>query len=401
PVVLLLSDGPLVDRLAAAGVETHVRPVGRALIDVRIASMGGRPLFHLADACRVAAAAFMIARFLGRSRINLVHTNSLKSHVIVGLAARLAGIPVVWHVRNRIHSDYLPAPALRMFCSLCHVIPHELVAVSAAVRDMIIGACGPAISGRTAVVHDGVDPAEFTPPGGPGVGGPAAPVVGLVGRISPFKGQDVFVRAAVLLADRFPRARFRIIGSAMFGEAEYERRVRDLVAGSGMRDRIEITGFCADVPAAMRDLDLVVHASTIGEPFGQVLIEAMAAGKPVVATNGGGVPEIVADGQTGLLVPMNDAEAMAGAIAALLACPDRAREMGQNGRRRATARFGMQGCARGVQAAYDRALDPVRVRASGLIRLVRSTTLPVAVRLTAAAAAAASGLHLAVQWLGL
>src|SRR5262249_61008547 len=122
-------------------------------------------------------------------------------------------------------------------------------------------------------------------------------------------------------------------------EHNYDQEVRQLVKQLGMEPVVEFTGFCADVQAVIAGLDLVVHASTIGEPFGQVIIEGMAAGKPIVATNGGGVPEIVEDGKTGLLVPMGNAPAMADAICAILADPERARSMGVRGRERVENHF--------------------------------------------------------------
>ena len=125
---------------------------------------------------------------------------------------------------------------------------------------------------------------------------------------------------------RFPKARFVIIGAALFGEDGYEREIRQLSAQLGLEEVVEFAGFRPDVQCAIAELDLVVHASTTGEPFGQVIIEGMAAGKPVVATNGGGVPEIVEDGQTGILVPMGDAPALAEAICRVLADPAQARD---------------------------------------------------------------------------
>lgn len=100
----------------------------------------------------------------------------------------------------------------------------------------------------------------------------------------------------------------------------------------------------------------MVHASTKGEPFGQVIIEGMAAGKPVVATNGGGVPEIVEDGRTGILVPMGDVQAMAEAISQILSDPVEARAMGIRARQRVADHFTLQQTARRVEAVYEEVL---------------------------------------------
>jgi len=156
---------------------------------------------------------------------------------------------------------------------------------------------------------------------------------------SPWKGQHIFLQAAARVNKQFPNARFVIIGAALFGEEKYKQEVRRLPSQLGIEHLVEFTGFSANVDQAIAELDLVVHASTIGEPFGQVIIEGMAAGKPVVATNGGGVPEIVENGKTGILVPMGDVQAMADAICRILAEPTLAAGMGSRGRQRVADHF--------------------------------------------------------------
>jgi glycosyltransferase involved in cell wall biosynthesis len=153
------------------------------------------------------------------------------------------------------------------------------------------------------------------------------------------------------------------VGSVLFGEKEYERDVHQLVQQLGLDDCIEFTGFREDVPDVIAGLDILVHASTTGEPFGQVIIEAMAAGKPVIATNGGGVPEIVDDGVTGLLVSMGDADAMAAAIERLLEDPALCARMGEAGLARVQQHFTIQLTAERVQAVYDQ-LIPKQKRES-------------------------------------
>ncbi|MFL6307610.1 MAG: glycosyltransferase, partial [Candidatus Sulfotelmatobacter sp.] len=130
--------------------------------------------------------------------------------------------------------------------------------------------------------------------------------------------------------------------AALFREHDYEISLHRMVQEHGLEDLVEFVGFQNDIAAAMQSLDILVHASTVGEPFGQVIVQGMACGKPVIATNGGGVPEIVVDGKTGLLVPMNDAPAMAEAICLLLADEQRARQMGVLGHQRVVERFTIQ-----------------------------------------------------------
>jgi glycosyltransferase involved in cell wall biosynthesis len=162
----------------------------------------------------------------------------------------------------------------------------------------------------------------------------------LIGRISPWKGQHVFLRAAARVLKRFPEARFVIAGAAIFGEEAYEKQLHRLVRELAIADQVDFLGFSTDVPSVIEGLDVVAHASTLPEPFGQVIIEAMASAKPVVATLGGGVTEIIDDNITGLLVPMGDDQ-----------------EMGYRGRIRVLRQFTIDKTVRQVQEVYDFLLD--------------------------------------------
>jgi glycosyltransferase involved in cell wall biosynthesis len=410
PEVLLFADGPLRARLETAGIETHLLPLDASIADVRKDSLGGGTILKLKSAARALGFIGRVSAFIRNGEFDLVHANSLKSDVLAGLAARWAGTPVLWHVRDRIASDYLPGKAAKVFRVLSRWIPNYVIANSAATLETIrpgmtqpaatepgetgVGADdagGSALAKaaskhrvRETVVHDGCElaadvsgeAAGFADPepisagandealsgdGNVSTGGAArakdagepTPFIGLVGRITRWKGQHIFLQAAALVRRRFPTARFQIIGAPLFSEHDYEQEIRALSASLGVDDVVEFMGFRRDVPELMRRLTILVHASTTGEPFGQVVIEGMSAGKPVVATRGGGIPEIVVDGGTGLLVPMSDAPAMAEAISKLLSDPELARRLGQNGRERVREHFTIEKTARGVERFYD------------------------------------------------
>lgn len=346
-VVVLSSDGPLVEKLRAAGIETHVLPLAASVVEARKDNLDRHALTRGRDAARLVAYCFRVARFLRRRRVDVLHTNSLKADLIGGVAGRLARVPVLWHVRDRIEDDYLPPKVVRAFRLLCRVLPRAVIANSAATLSTLHL---PATFNATAV-HDGIPLEEESADGNVEYSG-GAPVVGLVGRISAWKGQHIFIEAAALVQKEFPDARFQIIGSALFGEENYEREVREQALATDLGENLEWLGFREGVPELMRALDILVHASTVGEPFGQVVIEGMAQSKPVVATRGGGVPEIVEDGVTGVLVPMGDAAAMAHAVIELLHAPARAREMGEAGKRRVHDFFSIERTARQVENVY-------------------------------------------------
>jgi glycosyltransferase involved in cell wall biosynthesis len=355
PIVVFAADGPTVEKIRPFA-QTFVLPLDTSVAEARKDSLGWASLLQLRAAFRAAAYVWMLARFIRQRDIDLVHTNTLKADLLGGLAARLSRRPVLWHIRDRIDDDYLPPVVVRIFRLLCRAIPDFVVANSnATLQSLRLDTRAlPKRSrldalARSSVVHDGThwrvhdhrarERRELIH-------------VGLVGRICPWKGQHIFVQAAALVHQRFPNARFLIVGSALFGEAEYERDVRRLPNSLGIQDVVAFTGFCSDVPTIIDGMDLIVHASTIGEPFGQVIIEAMSAGKPVVATNGGGVPEIVEDGRTGILVPMGEVPLMAEAICRIIGDPDLATEMGMRGRDRVRQHFTIEQTTRKVESIY-------------------------------------------------
>lgn len=354
PIVILFSEGPLAEELRKQQVEVEVIPLSGAVLETRKGSLGARSLLKVGVAIKTLRHALRVARRLRKLRVDLVHTNSLKADIIGGIAGRLARRPVIWHVRDRIAEDYLPPTTARVFRRLVRMIPQYVIANSAATMETLrlkdvrrSAVVHSGIRSFARIVHDGtaMEPDERLPTDQP-------PVVGLVGRIARWKGQHVFIHAAALVHARFPAARFQIVGTPLFGEQDYEREIRALTATLGLSDVLEFTGFSHDVPATMRGFAVAVHASITGEPFGQVVIEAMSAGRPVVATNGGGVPEIVEDGVTGFLVPMDDVRAMAEAICRLLADPAAAAEMGRRGRQCVIDRFTIEHTARRVEAVY-------------------------------------------------
>ena len=155
--------------------------------------------------------------------------------------------------------------------------------------------------------------------------------VGLVGRLTPWKGQDMFLRA---FAAAFPGGDQRaiIVGSSMFGETEFADALPGLAGELGIADRVEFTGFVEDVVGQLARMDVLVHCSTVPEPFGQVVIEGMAAGLPVIATDAGGPAEILRNDVTGLLTPMGDDRALTAALRRLADHPDDAARLAAAGR---------------------------------------------------------------------
>lgn len=183
------------------------------------------------------------------------------------------------------------------------------------------------------------------------------PIVLGLGRLTPWKGQDVVIRALAVIREDLP-ARLLLVGAATDARGRtYEAQLRVLVEDLDLADQVVFAGARRDIAEVLAIADVVVHSSTKAEPFGRAVVEAMAAGRPLVASDGGGVPEVVDDGVTGLLVVPGDPGVLAAAVVRLLVDPDRAAAMGRRAAVATEARFGIEAHCQPVQAAYDRILE--------------------------------------------
>jgi glycosyltransferase involved in cell wall biosynthesis len=182
--------------------------------------------------------------------------------------------------------------------------------------------------------------------------------VGTVGRITRWKGQDDFLRAAALVAETHPDVRFVVVGDCVSSPAEqeadeaYREELHALADELGIADRVVFAGYRQDIPAAMNAFDVFVLPSH-DEPFGIVVLEAMAARRPIVATRAGGVPAIVRHEEETLLVPARDAEAMADAIVRLLDDPELAQRIARAAAERVRADYPLWRPAARVRGIYE------------------------------------------------
>jgi glycosyltransferase involved in cell wall biosynthesis len=327
--VILGEEGPLAARLAQAGISVEVLPIAAAARDVRKDTVRLGSASPTALLSTLAYVARLTLR-LRQLRPDLVHTNSLKAGVYGSLAANAAGIPVVWHLRDRIAPDYLPRPAVRFVRGLVGRMADGVVANSAATLATLDTPAAGARDRVHRVIPDSVEPSPY--PRAPESPATPTPTFGIVGRIAPWKGQDLFVRA---FAAAFPAGTERavIVGAPLFGEEACERELRALVKRLGLAERVELRGFREDVWSELARIDVLVHASVIPEPFGQVVLEGMAAGIPVIAPDEGGPAEVITDGETGHLFAARSVDALAAAMRALSADPKSRARLGSAARR--------------------------------------------------------------------
>jgi glycosyltransferase involved in cell wall biosynthesis len=330
-LVVSPSPGPFLELAAGHGIATRVLPLGRS--------------FDLRGAWR-------LSRLLGGEQADLLHTHTMLPGAVLGrLAGTVARVPVVSHVHTAPYfNPRRPIRAAqRALDNLTVRLCARVVAVSEDTRAALERQGYPAE--RIVVVPNGVDlenagatgfRAELALPAD-------AFAVGHIGRLNPDKGQRELIEALAALAD----GSFAVlIGGDHETGGAYERELAALARRVGVAERVRFVGPRADAAAAIAELDVLALPSRI-EGFPLVLLEAMARGKPVVATPVGGVGELVVDGETGLLVQPGDVGALAGALRRLRDDPDLRARLGEAGRDLVAHRFSADAMVERVLEVYD------------------------------------------------
>lgn len=300
PMVVFLADGPFVDEVAEAGATVVRMPT---------------PV-RAQEVWRIQGVARALAEVARDHDADVIQANGEKMAIFAGRAARLAGIPSVFRLHDSPYTD-VSSFAVQL---LMRFSPHDAVATGShwmadAMRRRWRIAARP--------IHNGIDLDRL--PSAPIdvrtiAGWPAdAVVLGFFGRLQQWKGVEVFLRAAATVARGRSNVRIAIVGGALYGRDEqYAASLPGLAAQLGIADRVHFTGHRDDALALMASCDVVAHASLQPEPLGMVVPEAMALGRAVVASRTRGPEEVIDHGNTGLLVPPGDEQALAGALSVLV-----------------------------------------------------------------------------------
>lgn len=333
--VLACAAGPLATAAQARGITVHTMPFPRLRGALTAPVILARTAWHLAGIAR-------------RVHARALHSNTFRASLATALAARLTGRPFVWHTRD----IYGPGePGGTWYPALLSRLAHVCLANSHAAARSIPR---PDVQ----VIHNGINLAGFQPNPTPAaaraaLGLPATPLlIGTVGRMQPWKGHHHFVSAAAQVAANLPQVHFVVVGGQVFAaDADYANQIHAQVAALGLTERVHLVGQQANVPAWLAACDVFAHCAR-AEPFGRVVVEAMAAARPVVAFADGGVPEIVVSGQTGQLVPPGDVTALAQVMSMLAQDANLRQAWGLAGRARAEAHFSLSAHVRHIEAVY-------------------------------------------------
>lgn len=298
-----------------------------------------------------------LERLIATQSAQVVHVNTIAA-IGGALAAKRLGLPVVWHVHEIIER---PAWFRQLISILVPQLADRVVAISDAVAVHLGQEARARLGERLVVIPNAIDAGRFTATQAQdgmilrrewGIDEEVC-LIGVVGRLHTWKGHLVAVESARLLRDTHPQLRFVFVGDVVPGAPGPRIAIEQAIQAHRLVDRVRLVGYCDRIPAVMAAVDVLVLPSTSPEPFGMVLLEAMAAGKPVIATAHGGPTQIVVDGETGILVPPGDPVALANAVSDLAGDATLRARMGAAGRRRVLSTFSFDRHVDAFEALYE------------------------------------------------
>ena len=340
--VVLFSDGPFRALLEQLGIRVHLLLPGKAGEVRREAGV-----FAVVRSLPALLALRTRLAHLARSA-DVLYANSQKAFLVSALA-RHRNQPLFWHLRDILTAKHFSPLIRRIAVTTGNLAASTVICNSQATRDAFVSAGGKL--GKAQVIYNGISARPFDLVRDDEVaalriklGLQSAFVVGAFGRLTPWKGQHILLESLKSLAGTHAL----IVGEALFGEHAYAQQLRDLAISLGIADRVHFLGFRQDIELLMKCCDVIVHNSTSPEPFGRVIVEAMLAKRPVIATRAGGAIEIIEDQISGLLISPGSSPELCLAIQRIAGDPAFARDMVAAARQRATSMFSVEALATSI-----------------------------------------------------
>jgi glycosyltransferase involved in cell wall biosynthesis len=292
------------------------------------------------------AAAWQLAQYLRRHQVDILHMHTPHAHTIGVLACLVAS-----HVRKVVSRRVDFPPIRHVFSGWKYRLPRiQYLTVSEAIRRVLLQSGIPPQCVQT--IHSGIDLRRFEEVAdAPAVFPAGTRIIGTVGHLAGHKGQRYLLEAMPSLLAEEPR-----LGLVVAGDGDLRATLEAQAVSLGIAEQVHFTGFRQDIVAVMRQFEVFVFPSSL-EGLGTATLDAMALGKPVVATRAGGIPEVVQDGVTGMLVPPRDPHALAQAILHLLRHPEHGQTLGEAGRKRVEQHFTAERMATQTLHVYQRLLD--------------------------------------------
>ena len=343
PIVVLSEDGPLTAELQKLGIEVKIIRLG----------ILRRKYFNISGLFNRAFVSFkawkQLSRLIDEKKPELIYSNT--TGVIIGsLLARKKGIKHIWHVHEIITR---PAAFTRIIGYLLNNFSDKVIVVSDAVKRHWKQTVE---SSKLVRIYNGIDITPFRDTSTSLRDelniSPDALIIGMIGRVNHWKGQDYFLKIAKILSDKYSRLYFVMAGDAFPGNEHLIAELNENIQRMGLQNKVFNIGYRTDIVNILNALDIFMLPSILPDPFPTVILEAMSAARAVVATNQGGAPEMIEDRRSGILIPLREAENAAKKIGYLIENEIERNQMGALAKERVQLKFSHEAFGQAILALF-------------------------------------------------
>jgi len=353
PVAYTGCEGPLRERLGKLGIQAGILNLPEYFWSLKRDPSRKNPISSFVKTALIFNKLIAKIKYIiTQDKIDIVCTNTIKSTCIGIPAARKAGVKSVWWLRDCLTEEFYGRFFL-WFIKRMTRGADLVICTSETVRRDYLNLAGKDKTSKGKLVSNGVDLEEFRPNRRnealrDRLAKREERIISLIGRLEPWKGQEIFIKAAEIALAKNPNLKFLIVGGPLFGREEYEDKLKSLIEELGLKEKVLLLGHRSDISDLMAVSDIIVHASYLPEPFGRDIIEAMACGKPLISTNIGGPREIITP-ETGILVEPNRPDILADEIIKLINDPAKMESLCKNGRKRAEDMFDIKKATKRIE----------------------------------------------------
>lgn len=357
--VILPSPGPFSRSLDAIGIPVKIIQLPQGLIRLKRGRAFRSFLVLLGSIVTLKLFWFKLWIYLKRNGFNLIMTNTVKAHLYGSIPASFCSLPLIWRFHDILTSlDFSPA-LIRVIGMFGRRFPERILAVSNTARKHLIENGIP--DHRVEVIYNGVSSEllelndDFNDIRKELRLWKTVRLVGCIGRIIPQKGQKILLEAIPEVLERYPETFFLIIGDIFLGEEGYRKELFEIIDQKKLKEKVILTGFREDMRNVLRSLDIIVFPSVAPEASPLTILEAMALKKTVIASNIGGVKEIISEGVNGMLVEPNHPEQITEKILYLFDHRDICDRMGEKAKERIVKEFSLKVYVQAMEKAFREA----------------------------------------------
>ncbi len=349
--IILFEDGPFCEILKQTGYEPIVIKTSYEILKTKRYELGFIPYFILKHLILSIPNVLKIKKIIRNENPNYIHTNTIKAHILGGIAGKISKKPIIWHFRDYIKSSFTK----RIIDFFALWLPNLIITNS----NFVASQFPIEMKNKIITIYNGFDFSSIENLKEPNLIKKELEIninekiVGIFSRIDPWKGHEFFIEFASKIIERFPNIKFIIAGNSTEKEKEYELKLKSKLEELGIKQFFLFIGFKQDVLNYINCVDIVVNPSIEPEPFGRVVMEAMALGKTVVATKNGGPSEIIANGINGFLISNLDPSHWADTIIELLLNEKKREIIGKRAKKHIFNNFNIEQNIKSIEKIYS------------------------------------------------